>query len=87
MANGSQLPLGYQGPIFHRGCYLNAGKQQIEFIHHLLVIGACASRVTGLEKERQTDRELTLLEPAGHRLGPVVWQPPSDHPRPSGVVE
>lgn len=86
MAAGSQLPLAQQGTIFHHGCYLDTGKQKIEFIHHLLVIGACASRVSGLKQKRQADRKLTLLEPAGHRLGAVVWQSPSDHPRPSGVV-
>lgn len=77
MAAGGQLSLGQQGPIFHRDCHLDAGKQQIEFIHHLLVISASASRVTGLEQERKADRELMLIEPAGHRLGPLGWKSPA----------
>lgn len=80
VAASSQLALGQQGPLFHRPRYLDTRKQQIEFIHHLPVVSASTSRVTGLEEEGKADRELTLLDPSGNHVGPVGWQPASDHP-------
>lgn len=61
--------------------------QREQLIEHLGMVASAARRVAGLQKERQTNTDAPLLEPARNLLGTLLRQTRLIEPSPGRIID